>query len=119
MYFQFFNSNNQANIHNNNVVQFSADTLNAFSNSDVLPVIIDIKRLNNAQLEVTLRKPSELEFTGQGTLVCNLSTSTFNGSIGTDTNDQGIFVSDITHIYISEMAGAQGTPNFDYSIRKI
>lgn len=115
MYFQYFNSNNQANKYGN-AVQFSSETINAFANSDVVPVIIDIKRLNNAQLEVTLRKPSELEFTNQDILICNLPTSTFNGSIGTDTNDKGIFVDDITHIYLYEMSGHS---HVDYTIRKI
>ncbi len=116
LFFGYYDNSNSPQLHGSQVIM-AADTKTAFNNSiSGNPVFIDIERLNNAQLKVTLRDSNGVEFPGQNTLTCNTPSSNFTTL--SDTNNDGIFVNDITYIYTDEV-GSTGGPEVDYTIRKI
>jgi hypothetical protein len=119
MFFQYYDNTNNPQLHKG-IVNFSAATIGAFSASATGdPVLIDLERLNSAQIKVTLRDNNGNTFTGQNTLICNYLTSTFTSiGLNNDTNNNSIFVSDITHIHIEEV-GNLGGSEIDYTIRKL
>jgi hypothetical protein len=119
MFFQYYDNTNNPQLHKG-IVNFSAATISAFAASATGdPVLIDLERLNSAQIKVTLRDIDGNTFTGQSTLTCNYLTSTFTSiGLSNDTNNNSIFVNDITHIHIEEV-GNLGGSEIDYTIRKL
>lgn len=80
----------------------------AFSNSSSTPVLIDIERLSTNELRATLLDSDENEFSGQGTLTCNTSSTI-------DTNSHSIDLDDVNHVLFEEVSNS----NIDLTLEKL
>lgn len=95
--------------HPSNRIGLNNDVIDALKNSKTShAVTFRVTRLNNSQLKIDV-----LDYKGdpfpnpQTPFICNSPTSQFTGSELAETNNAGLFVNDITHIYTTEDSPAQ------------
>jgi hypothetical protein len=93
-----------------NLVQAARDLLATSKTTDAEPLVLELERLNNTQIRARLLDYTLAPISGQADLTCNQSTDTFsasniNGSNGM-TNNDGIFVGDITHVTFQEISNS-------------
>jgi hypothetical protein len=112
------NSDTRVDLYSTNMVQNTRDLLNISKINDNEPVIFEIVRLNNAQLTVKWYNYQMIPIAGQLDLTCNLPTSMFNKPNVTvangETNNDGIFVNDITYCNVDEVSDSQVNVKVQY-----